>query len=128
MLTALRKDHSAKILHPSPETVKVFKMSDKKFYNWTGQTTYFAVLAAQIQFQSALKQLHLNIKETISSCDLSLVNPGPILAYHWPLKLQVVSSLVTFQIAYSANLKVGMAQGLQSQTFFSIELRARCEM
>ena len=42
MLTTPRKDHSAKILHPSPETVKVFKMSDKKFYNWTGQTTYFA--------------------------------------------------------------------------------------
>lgn len=38
--------------------------------------------------------------------------------------LQVASALVTFQIAYSANLKVGMAHSLQSQTFFSIELSA----
>ena len=51
-----------------------------------------AVSPAQIQFQSALKQLHLNIKEPISNCNLPLANPGPVLSCHWTESSSSLSS------------------------------------
>mgnify|MGYP007048338953 CR=1 FL=1 len=85
-----------------------------------------AVSPSQIQFQSALKQLHLNIKEPISSCDLSLVNLIQILVQHWS---ESSSGSISGNIP---NCLLGQfeswngTESLQSQTFFAIELRARC--
>ena len=101
---------------------------DKKFYNWTDNILCRGrrLIPTQIQFQSALKQLHLNIKGPISSFDLSLVNRGPILVCHWP---ESSSGSISGHIP---NCLLGQfeswngTESLQSQTFFSIELRARC--
>ena len=101
---------------------------DKKFYNWTDNILCRGrrLIPTQIQFQSALKQLHLNIKGPISSFDLSLVNRGPILVCHWP---KSSSGSISGHIP---NCLLGQfeswngTESLQSQTFFSIELRARC--